>query len=140
MIPTGPAPLLRPFTLKGADQLGTRRSTCRSTVATSLTTLVALLLVVAVITLVAWALQLMQAATDRQEFSLMLAGCMVCSAAVGLATVMVITLTGPAHQVLGPAGHQLWASDSLLSLSEGPDGAILQDLPESFVLPWDGQL
>ena len=72
MIPTGPAPLLRPFTLKGADQLGTRRSTCRSTVATSLTTLVALLLVVAVITLVAWALQLMQAATDRQEFSLML--------------------------------------------------------------------
>jgi uncharacterized membrane protein YcjF (UPF0283 family) len=48
-----------------------------------------------VVALVTWALQLMQAANDRQEFSLMLAGCMVCSAAVGLAMVMVITLTGP---------------------------------------------
>ena len=47
-----------------------------------------------VIALVAWALQLMQAAIDQQEFSLMLAGCMVCSAAVGLATVMVMTLNG----------------------------------------------
>ncbi|MBM5828077.1 MAG: hypothetical protein FJ050_08520 [Cyanobacteria bacterium M_surface_7_m2_040] len=57
----------------------------------------ALLLVVVIVSLVAWALQLMQAATDRQEFSLMLAGCMVCSAAVGLATVMVITFTSPAR-------------------------------------------
>ena len=60
----------------------------------SLIRLVALLLVLAVITLVAWALQLMQAAVDQQEFSLMLAGCMVCSAAVGLTTVMVMTLNG----------------------------------------------
>ncbi len=51
-------------------------------------------LVFVVITLVAWALQLMQAAMDQGEFSLMLAGCMVCSAAVGLATVMVMTLSG----------------------------------------------
>jgi hypothetical protein len=50
--------------------------------------------VMLVIALVAWALQLMQAAIDQQEFSLMLAGCMVCSAAVGLATVMVMTLNG----------------------------------------------
>jgi len=50
-------------------------------------------MVAAVVGLVAWALQLMQAASDRREFSLMLAGCMVCSAAVGLATVMVLTLT-----------------------------------------------
>ncbi|MFO0136438.1 MAG: hypothetical protein ACK535_00205, partial [Cyanobacteriota bacterium] len=50
---------------------------------------------VAVVAVVAWALQLMQSATERQEFSLMLAGCMVCSAAVGLATVMVLTLTSP---------------------------------------------
>jgi hypothetical protein len=64
--------------------------------------LIALLVVVVVIALVAWALQLMQAANDRQEFSLMLAGCMVCSAAVGLATVMVITLTGPEWGALGP--------------------------------------
>lgn len=58
-------------------------------------TAVGLVMVAAVVALVAWALQLMQAAADRREFSLMLAGCMVCSAAVGLATVMVLTLTGP---------------------------------------------
>jgi uncharacterized membrane protein YcjF (UPF0283 family) len=57
--------------------------------------LIGLTLVVLVVALVAWALQLMQAANDRQEFSLMLAGCMVCCAAVGLATVMVITVIGP---------------------------------------------
>ena len=49
-------------------------------------------LVFVVIALVAWALQLMQSAMDQGEFSLMLAGCMVCSAAVGIATVMVMTL------------------------------------------------
>jgi len=53
----------------------------------------AAVMVLAVVALVAWALQLMQAAADRKEFSLMLAGCMVCSAAVGLATVMVMTFT-----------------------------------------------
>ena len=53
-----------------------------------------ILLVFLVVALVAWALQLMQAAMDQGEFSLMLAGCMVCSAAVGLATVMVMTLSG----------------------------------------------
>ena len=52
-------------------------------------------MVAAIVALVAWALQLMQAANDRQEFSLMLAGCMVCSAAVGVATVMVLTFTSP---------------------------------------------
>ena len=57
--------------------------------------LLTILAVVMVVALVAWALQLMQSATDRHEFSLMLAGCMVCSAAVGLATVMVLTLTSP---------------------------------------------
>ena len=53
-----------------------------------------ILLVFVVVALVGWALQLMQAAMDQGEFSLMLAGCMVCSAAVGLATVLVMTLTG----------------------------------------------
>ncbi|MFZ4803263.1 MAG: hypothetical protein ACOYLI_01205 [Synechococcus lacustris] len=57
--------------------------------------LIGVTMVALVVALVAWALQLMQAANDRQEFSLMLAGCMVCSAAVGLATVMVITVIGP---------------------------------------------
>ena len=56
-------------------------------------TLLAVVLVLAVVAMVAWALQLMQAAADRKEFSLMLAGCMVCSAAVGLAAVMVMSFT-----------------------------------------------
>ena len=56
-------------------------------------TALAIVIVLAVLAMVAWALQLMQAAADRKEFSLMLAGCMVCSAAVGLATVMVMTFT-----------------------------------------------
>ena len=56
-------------------------------------TALALVIVLLVLAMVAWALQLMQAAADRKEFSLMLAGCMVCSAAVGLATVMVMTFT-----------------------------------------------
>ena len=47
-----------------------------------------------IVALITWALKLMQAAMDQQEFSLMLAGCMVCSAAVGLATVMVMALNG----------------------------------------------
>jgi len=63
----------------------------------SLLTALALVLVAVIVALVAWALQLMQAANDRQDFSLMLAGCMVCSAAVGLATVMVIAVTTPAR-------------------------------------------
>ena len=56
-------------------------------------TALAVVLVIAVVAMVAWALQLMQAAADRKEFSLMLAGCMVCSAAVGLAAVMVMSFT-----------------------------------------------
>ncbi|MEB3335482.1 MAG: hypothetical protein VKP70_10920 [Cyanobacteriota bacterium] len=68
----------------------------------------AMAMVAAVVALVAWALQLMQAANDRQEFSLMLAGCMVCSAAVGLSTVMVLTFTSPesfsAHLLRPPVG------------------------------------
>ena len=87
-------------------------------------TAIALAMVLAVVALVAWALQLMQAASDRQEFSLMLAGCMVCSAAVGLATVMVLTLTSPdrvaTRAMLAPA-------DAGVSL-------------DSIVLPWDGPL
>lgn len=80
-----------------------------------LLTTLAVLMVFAVVALVAWALQLMQAATDRQEFSLMLAGCMVCSAAVGLATVMVLTITSPDrvpnHVLHGLPGEQeAWVS------------------------------
>jgi hypothetical protein len=83
----------------------------------------AFLMVAAVIALVAWSLQLMQAANDRQEFSLMLAGCMVCSAAVGLATVMVITFTTPGR---------LQAS-GLLPAAEAP----AEDSLDGVVLRWD---
>ena len=55
---------------------------------------VGLVAVGVIIALITWALKLMQSAVDQQEFSLMLAGCMVCSAAVGLATVMVMALNG----------------------------------------------
>jgi hypothetical protein len=92
---------------------------------TPLPTALALVMVVAVVALVAWALQLMQAANDRQEFSLMLAGCMVCSAAVGLATVMVLTFTGPDRH----------AGSAMLSSPETAGVSL-----DSIVLPWDGQL
>lgn len=84
-------------------------------------------MVVLVVALIAWALQLMQAASDRREFSLMLAGCMVCSAAVGLATVMVLTITGPgrleARGLLPPPP----TAESGISL-------------DALVLPWDSPL
>jgi hypothetical protein len=81
-------------------------------------------MVAAVIALVAWALQLMQAANDRREFSLMLAGCMVCSAAVGLATVMVLTFTSPGR---------LQASLLVLPSSQGQAEVSL----DALVLNWD---
>jgi hypothetical protein len=91
----------------------------------SLLSLIALLMVAAVVALVAWALQLMQAASERQEFSLMLAGCMVCSAAVGLATVMVITITSPSR---------LEAARGVMLVGPDRDSGISLD---SIVLPWD---
>ena len=90
-----------------------------------LLSLFAFVLVVAVVALVAWALHLMQAANDRREFSLMLAGCMVCSAAVGLATVMVLTLTG---------ANRLEARGLLPPIPQLESGVSL----EAFVLPWQG--
>jgi uncharacterized membrane protein YidH (DUF202 family) len=89
-------------------------------------TAIALVAVVVVIALVAWALQLLQAATDRREFSLMLAGCMVCSAAVGLATVMVLTFTSPVR--LEARG---------LTSPEGEPAGVSLD---AIVLPWDDSL
>ena len=93
-------------------------------------TAIALGMVVVIVALVAWALQLMQTANDRQEFSLMLAGCMVCSAAVGLATVMVITITSPAG--LEPGGLALLRAASL----EAPQWSALEPLlaPEAGAL------
>lgn len=89
-----------------------------------LLTTFALLMVATVLALVAWALQLMQAASERREFALMLAGCMVCSAAVGLATVMVITISGPGRleaRGLGLKGMEVEHGVSL----------------DAIVLPWD---
>ncbi len=93
-----------------------------------LLTATALLVVVVVIALVAWALQLMQAATERKEFSLMLAGCMVCSAAVGLATVMVLTFTSPGR--LEARGFLLPPD------AESAAGVSL----DAILLPWDETL
>jgi hypothetical protein len=90
-----------------------------------LLSLFAFVLVVAVVALVAWALHLMQAANDRREFSLMLAGCMVCSAAVGLATVMVLTLTG---------ANRLEARGLLPPIPPLESGESL----DASVLPWQG--
>lgn len=81
-------------------------------------------LVAVVIALVAWALQLMQAASERREFSLMLAGCMVCSAAVGLATVMVLTVAGPGRLEARALLHPGPVLDAGVSL-------------DAIVLPWD---
>jgi hypothetical protein len=89
-----------------------------------LLTTFALMMVATVLALVAWALQLMQAASERREFALMLAGCMVCSAAVGLATVMVITISGPGRLEARGLGHQGLEVERGVSL-------------DAIVLPWD---
>jgi NADH:ubiquinone oxidoreductase subunit K len=97
--------------------------TALSSLSAPLATALALLMMAAVIALVAWALQLMQSANDSREFSLMLAGCMVCSAAVGLATVMVLTFTSP---------ERVHARD----LADRPDQTAGISL-DAIVLPWD---
>jgi nitric oxide reductase large subunit len=86
-------------------------------------------IVLVVIAMVAWALQLMQAASDRKEFSLMLAGCMVCSAAIGLATVMVMTLT---------SADRLQAQ-GYLNAADGSDTELLAGgvSLDAISLPWD---
>lgn len=91
-----------------------------------LLTAIALVMVLAVVALVAWALQLMQAASEKREFALMLAGCMVCSAAVGLATVMVLTLSG---------ANRLEARGLLMPPLPGGESVVSLD---AIVLPWDG--
>ena len=52
------------------------------------------LTVVVMIALIGWAIRLIQSAVDQRDFSLILAGCMVCSAALGFAAVIVVTLKG----------------------------------------------
>ena len=92
-------------------------------------TALAVALVLAVVALVAWALQLMQAASERREFSLMLAGCMVCSAAVGLAAVMVMTFTSADR--LEAQGFLSRSATGELELVAG--GVSL----DAISLPWD---
>ena len=86
-------------------------------------------IVLVVIVMVAWALQLMQAASDRKEFSLMLAGCMVCSAAIGLATVMVMTFT---------SAERLEAQGYLSALETNQSELMAVGVSlDSISLPWD---
>ncbi len=87
--------LLDPYDWDALPQTGFPAVSALFALPAPLLTGLPLVMVAAIVALVAWALQLMQAANDRREFSLMLAGCMVCSAAVGLATVMVLTFTSP---------------------------------------------
>lgn len=85
--------------------------------------------VLVVIVMVAWALQLMQAASDRKEFSLMLAGCMVCSAAIGLATVMVMTFT---------SAERLEAQGYFMALESDQSEMVAAGVSlDSISLPWD---
>ena len=86
-------------------------------------------IVLVVLAMVAWALQLMQAASDRKEYSLMLAGCMVCSAAIGLATVMVMTFTSADR-----LEAQGYFSALETNLSELMAAGVSLD---SISLPWD---
>ena len=86
-------------------------------------------MVLAVVAMVAWALQLMQAAADRREFSLMLAGCMVCSAAVGLATVMVMGFTSADR-----LQAQGFLSDFSRESADQVAGGVSLD---AISLPWD---
>ena len=86
-------------------------------------------IVLVVFVRVAWALQLMQAASDRKEFSLMLAGCMVCSAAIGLATVMVMTFT---------SAERLEAQGYLSALETNQSELMAAGVSlDSISLPWD---
>ena len=92
-------------------------------------TALTVVMVLAVVAMVAWALQLMQAAADRREFSLMLAGCMVCSAAVGLAAVMVMGVTSADR-----LQAQGFLSPSFSAAGEAAGGGVSLD---AISLPWD---
>lgn len=95
----------------------------------STTTALGVAMVLVVVALVGWALQLMEVANQRKEFSLMLAGCMVCSAAVGLATVMVLTLTSPDRLEARGLLPDAYATGSEAGISL-----------DAISLPWDGPL
>ena len=123
---SGTTPFLAPHRFRHHSAPGITLFSALPVLPDSASTAIALGMVAAVVALVAWALQLMQAANDRQEFSLMLAGCMVCSAAVGLATVMVLTFTSP----------ERLEARGLLPVPEVEAGISL----DAIVLPWDGQL
>ena len=83
-----------------------------------------LLVVVAVVAMVAWALQLLQAAADRREFSLMLAGGMVCCAAVGLAAVMVPFRQLQLCDLGAKAAVPFSVTDLAPGLARRPDAAV----------------
>ncbi|AZB72251.1 hypothetical protein [Synechococcus elongatus] len=78
------------------------------------------LILLIVIALVMWALQLMRQAIDRREFSLMLAGFLVSSAAAAL--VAVYMLMNSYMGYLGYSGQQAiapdWSDESLGWLTE----------------------
>ena len=86
-----------------------------------------LALVAAVVALVAWELQLMQTASDSNEPTLLLAGCMVCGVAAGLSVIYVLTLLvlpDPLTMLTAKASNDLapWAQqvDCFVAASDCP--------------------
>jgi hypothetical protein len=80
-----------------------------------------ILILLFVVALVVWALQLMKQALVRQEFSLMLAGVLVTSAAAGLVGVYILMNSSLGYLVGGlayPAVESLGAEQSLAWIGE----------------------
>lgn len=72
-----------------------------------------ILILIAVIGMVAWSLHLMQQAFEAQEFSLMLAGCLVAAAAAAM--MVVYFLMGDYVVYMTQMSHTPDAADALLS-------------------------
>lgn len=87
--------------------------------------------------LVLWALQLMRQAIDRREFSLMLAGCLVSSAAAAL--IAVYMLMNSYMGYLGYSGQQAlttseWDEESFGWLTELNQPGLSDQAPSTFSL------
>ncbi len=81
-----------------------------------------LFIIAASIGLVAWALHLMQCAVDRREFSLMLAGLLVSTAAAGLVGVYLLTSNCISYMTALP--QQSDYSDQVLDFDNWNQGLV----------------
>lgn len=94
------------------------------------------LILLIVVALVLWALQLMRQAVDRREFSLMLAGCLVSSAAAAL--IAVYMLMNSYMGYLGYSGQQAltpdWDEESFGWLTELNQPGTADQAQSSFLI------